>query len=564
MEFCFNLIYSGLEASSEGYIKGVKRSELVFFFHVVSEFVSWWAFEFLVGDAKPKSREIFVKDRNVRRRPRTHSGAFSNFVDEICFNFIIVVRNSKPQYNDVSRGSTSERTSESSRTSFTPCTNSFSGQERSATMPRPERMLTSTIDKCFQRKEAKNTYNKGAKIGEVHSSNRTFAKGVRENQNLNISDGTILDSIHGRMSLEQAASYVLSASKQQFTCDDDMMMKAATISSSLEKCWPQIGRQTPQTCEHFLAQVKKQAPSHRPTEHAFIDMVAAFSKSNDGGVSGDGLSSDAALVICDDESSNCDDAMVMLVGEEASLKYTNELKEAEDLGGYGADGGRGINSAEGRQREGMMAHMKMISSCRNNDRFNEIMLEESEKLSRIDPSHIHGLAAQIQEAPCFIRGKHARHDCNLGDDFLTPDDVTLTSVHCPISGCCFIDGNSVFKVVGFVKGAYRTEGDSYENNLIALSLGTEANVRRSLLEKDKLTTVKGRLEGIEVEGLAYPRMMLVTDDMWRYVAFVNFNPIPGEESRYFTHVGGELAPGHNEWRPREFSCLEYIDWNTSN
>ena len=75
------------------------------------------------------------------------------------------------------------------------------------------------------------------------------------------------------------------------------MMKAATISSSLEKCWQEIGRRTPQTLDHFLAQVKKQAPSHRPTDHAFIDMVAAFSKSIDGGLSGDGLSSDGALVI---------------------------------------------------------------------------------------------------------------------------------------------------------------------------------------------------------------------------------------------------------------------------
>ena len=57
---------------------------------------------------------------------------------------------------------------------------------------------------------------------------------------------------------------------------------------------------------------------------------------------------------------------------------------------------------------------------------------------------------------------------------------------------------------------------------------------------------------------------MVTSDMSRYIVFVNFNPSPGEENNYFTHIDGVAAKGYNEWRPSEFKCLEYVDWNTSN
>jgi len=209
-----------------------------------------------------------------------------------------------------------------------------------------------------------------------------------------------------------------------------------------------------------------------------------------------------------------------------------------------------------------MVHMKMISKCGHNERYSDAMSEESKKLSRIDQDHIQGLSVEIRKAPPFVRGEHGRPDCNLSDDHKTPDDISLKSIHCHHSGSCFIDENSLFKVVGFVKGAYRTRGDIYENNLIALRLGSEVSIRRYLSQKDSLTSVKGRFQGAQVEGLAYPRMLLVTEDMSRYEVFVNFDPPPGEESLYFTHVNGELAEGHNEWRPHEFRCLEYVDWNT--
>jgi len=418
-----------------------------------------------------------------------------------------------------------------------------------------------TIDKSFQRQKAKNSYNSGAKIGEVHASNRSFPKGMRENQFLNIEDATILDDIHSTMSLEQTASFILNAAKEESMGQDDMQMRAATIASSLESCWQGIGRRTPQKIEDFLAQVKKQAPSHRPRQQAFIDLIASFSKSENG-IPSHGFSSEDAVVICDDDSSNCD-VMAMLVGKEAAFEYGRGLQEAEDLGGYGADGGRGDNSAEGRQREGMMAHMKMISNCGQNERFSNAISEESKRLSRIDPNHIQGLAAEIQEAPRFVRGEHSLSDCNLCDDFLTPDDISLKSVYSPLSGFCFVDSNNLYKVVGVVKGPYQTDGDIFENNLIALHLGSAKNVRKYLSRKESLTPVMGRLNGVAVEGVSYPRMMLVTPEMSRYEVFVNFDPMPGEENLYFTHVNGMLAEGQNEWRPREFSCLEYVDWNTS-
>jgi hypothetical protein len=262
-----------------------------------------------------------------------------------------------------------------------------------------------TIDKRFRRQEARNTYNRGAKIGEVHASNRTFPNGSRENKFLNVNDATIVDEIHKGMSLDQVASYVLNASQEEFKSQDDMMLKAATIASSLESCWSQIVRCTPQRLENFLAQVKKQAPSHRPDQQAFIELLASCSKS-DNGFTTDGLSSDAALVICDDDSSNCDDVMSMLVGDEAAKDYYEEVHQAEDLGGYGADGGRGNNSAEGRQHEAMMAHMRMISNFNRgqNDRYSEALSEEGKKRSRLDREHLQGLAVETRKAPTFNRG----------------------------------------------------------------------------------------------------------------------------------------------------------------
>ena len=147
------------------------------------------------------------------------------------------------------------------------------------------------------------------------------------------------------------------------------------------------------------------APSHRPDQQAFIELLASCSKS-DNGFTTDGLSSDAALVICDDDSSNCDDVMSMLVGDEAAKDYYEEVHQAEDLGGYGADGGRGHNSAEGRQHEAMMAHMRMISNFNRgqNDRYSEALSEEGKKRSRLDREHLQGLAVETRKAPTFNRG----------------------------------------------------------------------------------------------------------------------------------------------------------------
>ena len=196
-----------------------------------------------------------------------------------------------------------------------------------------------------------------------------------------------------------------------------MALKAATIASSLKNCWQKIGRLTPQKIEDFLAQVKKQAPSNRPSLQTFVEMIVSFSKSDDVSTPS-GLSSDDAFLMCDGDASDYDSVMSMLVGEEAALEYRKGLQEAGDLGG-----GRGDNSAEGRQREGMMVHTKMISKCGHNERYSDAMSGESKKLSRIDQDHIQGLSVEIYQAPPFVRGEHGRPDCNLSDDYETPDDA---------------------------------------------------------------------------------------------------------------------------------------------
>jgi hypothetical protein len=86
----------------------------------------------------------------------------------------------------------------------------------------------------------------------------------------------------------------LNALQQQFMDDEDMALKAATIASSLKNCWQKIGRLTPQKIEDFLAQVKKQAPSNRPSLQTFVEMIVSCSKSDDVSTPS-GLSSDDAF-----------------------------------------------------------------------------------------------------------------------------------------------------------------------------------------------------------------------------------------------------------------------------
>ena len=105
---------------------------------------------------------------------------------------------------------------------------------------------------------------------------------------------TMVEDIHCGMSLEQVVLCILNASQQQFMDDEDMALKAATIASSLENCWQKIGRLTPQKIEDYLAQVKKQAPSNRPSQQTFIEMIVSFSKSDDV-ITPSGLSSDDAF-----------------------------------------------------------------------------------------------------------------------------------------------------------------------------------------------------------------------------------------------------------------------------
>jgi len=94
----------------------------------------------------------------------------------------------------------------------------------------------------------------------VHESGRSYRNGVRENQFLNIFDGDVIDDTHDDMSLEQAASFLLNASKKTYLNEDAQFFAAAAVASSLESHWSSIGRRTPQNLHNFVLQVIRQSP----------------------------------------------------------------------------------------------------------------------------------------------------------------------------------------------------------------------------------------------------------------------------------------------------------------
>ena len=86
----------------------------------------------------------------------------------------------------------------------------------------------------------------------MHESGRSYCNGVRENQFLNIFDGDVIDDIHGDMSLEQAASFLLNASKKTYL-NEDAQFFAAAVASSLESHWSSIGRRTSQNLHNLYS-----------------------------------------------------------------------------------------------------------------------------------------------------------------------------------------------------------------------------------------------------------------------------------------------------------------------
>jgi len=75
----------------------------------------------------------------------------------------------------------------------------------------------------------------------------------------------------------------------------------------------------------------------------------------------DGFSPNDAVVIDDDDANTkTGDIMELILGASGADEYKMGLHDAEDRGGYGADGGRAENSAEGRSNAAMMTHLKMV------------------------------------------------------------------------------------------------------------------------------------------------------------------------------------------------------------
>ena len=268
--------------------------------------------------------------------------------------------------------------------------------------------------KAFGKKSAQNTYNSAGKgkVGEVHESGRSYRNGVRENQFLNIFDGDVIDDIHGDMSLEQAASFLLNASKKAYLNEDAQFFAAAAVASSLESHWSSIGRRTPQNLHNFVLQVIRQSPANKPERTKFLEVIAACSMTQEStsSRSTDGFSPNDAVVIDDDDANttNTGGIMELILGASGADEYKMGLNDAEDRGGYGADGGRAENSAEGRSNAAMMTHLKMVAQgVSNSHRFQGDVARESKRLPRLDHEHLHFLSREIETAPTYVRGVDA-------------------------------------------------------------------------------------------------------------------------------------------------------------
>ena len=123
----------------------------------------------------------------------------------------------------------------------------------------------------------------------------------------------------------------------------------------------------------------------------------------------DGYSPNDADVIDDaDANTNTGDIMELILGASGADEYKMGLNDAEDRGGYGADGGRAENSAEGRSNAAMMTHLKMVAQgVSNSHRFQGDVARESKRLPRLDHEHLHFLSREIETAPTYVRGVDA-------------------------------------------------------------------------------------------------------------------------------------------------------------
>ena len=126
---------------------------------------------------------------------------------------------------------------------------------------------------------------------------------------------------------------------------------------------------------------------------------------------------------------------------------------------------------------------------------------------------------------------------------------------------------SDFQAVGFVEALYQpsTKCDPYEMTLLAIKLGRETRIDEVLKGS---TQIMARLGSEEKMGVVFNRMPVVTEDLLKLHPFVGFpggKDDDGLMADYWLKYDedGEEDDFKNEWAPKKYDCLAYVNWDIS-
>lgn len=110
------------------------------------------------------------------------------------------------------------------------------------------------------------------------------------------------------------------------------------------------------------------------------------------------------------------------------------------------------------------------------------------------------------------------------------------------------------------------ETDPYESTLLALKLGSKKCVDEKL-EDSRNTKILARLGSSEKMGVVLYRMPVVTENLLNLHPFVGFPGKDGDGNladywlKHDEH--GEVDDIKNEWAPKKYDCLAYVNWDIS-
>jgi len=256
--------------------------------------------------------------------------------------------------------------------------------------------------------------NKKAKLGSLLKSNRRHPKNVRECEILALecSKGARGPGLSKSKCLDQVSDALLVISKNSG-------LKGLTEAlPKLKEAFRRNGQNNPQCLGDFVGAVADGAPEGSK-EQADLKMLSTMT-----GASGK-------------------TAMQSVLGSEVAAAYVGELTTAEELGGYGDDGGPGGGASIPRQAAGAHATLRMAAAVVAAQRpLASALKEQLRKMPDLDTTTLDKLSEVVE--PPVVLGGEARAD----EDGEATDEthIDLSLIYCWASGQVFIFENDLYKV----------------------------------------------------------------------------------------------------------------------